>query len=163
MISSLLLSQEIWNACVYEAASKYPLESGGLFLGTQEADGVALATDMIGPGPGAIHSRRSLEFDHEWQNAKIAALYAASGRRIGFLGEWHTHPDAHSGTMSTLDKATLLELSIYEKLRAPDAVMAILFGRGAEWQAEAWRIESAKIALGTFITIHLARVRFSIS
>src|SRR4051812_41398728 len=83
----LRIPKSIWDLCTAEAASRFPLETGGVFLGHQTATSRALVTDMIGPGPNAVHSTRGLTVDHEWQNEQIAARYAASGQTLSYLGE----------------------------------------------------------------------------
>jgi integrative and conjugative element protein (TIGR02256 family) len=76
-----------------EAAARYPLETGGVFMGYWADDRTAVVTQAIGPGPNAYHHRHRFAPDQEWQTTEIAEYYRASGRRETYLGDWHTHPD----------------------------------------------------------------------
>src|SRR5664279_5393472 len=69
----------------------YPLEVGGVLIGYHYGGTVEIA-HAIGPGPGASHGRFRFEPDSEWQFEQISLLYEVSGRRLSYLGDWHTHP-----------------------------------------------------------------------
>ena len=159
--SSVSISSAILRACSSEASEKAPLETGGLFLGTRTADGTVTITDMIGPGPSAVHKRDSLEVDHDWQNAEVARVYAESDRTVGYVGEWHTHPSAASPRLSNLDKRTLLKLARFSPLRCPDPLMAIFYPADGVWAAGFWRIQSvAKILrIWTHVSVETVPVR----
>jgi integrative and conjugative element protein (TIGR02256 family) len=76
-----------------EADDKSPNETGGMMLGYVSPGGSALAvTDIIGPGPNALHRRSRFEPDGAWQQARLVERYAASGRITTYLGDWHSHP-----------------------------------------------------------------------
>lgn len=44
------------------------------------------------PGPSAKHRLSSFEPDTVWQNKQGQRIHRQSGRRIRYLGDWHTHP-----------------------------------------------------------------------
>ena len=80
---------------VGEAQRAYPQESGGILMGywvVQPTE--AVITDVIGPGPGAIHRDTSFLPDAEYQADQVARRYEASGRLHTYLGDWHSHPNA---------------------------------------------------------------------
>lgn len=66
-------------------------ETGGALLGWRDGPDVAVAC-VLGPGPNATHRLRSFEPDGPWQVAQGRRIYAATGRRVAYLGDWHTHP-----------------------------------------------------------------------
>lgn len=66
-------------------------ETGGMLLGYEDVAGNLVVTQATRPGPTARHGWFSFEPDHEWDRELLAEIYTASGRRIRYLGEWHSH------------------------------------------------------------------------
>src|SRR5665647_1501067 len=106
------------------------LETGGVLLGyATETEWVVGA--VVGPGPDASHWATGFTPDAEWQAERIAELYEASGRRLQYLGDWHTHP-AGSAVPSKLDRRTLRRIAHSSAARCPRPLMAILAGSSDE-------------------------------
>lgn len=121
---------------VAEADEKAPLETGGVLLGV--SDGVNVWIDaVIGPGPGAMHRKTSFTPDAAYQQQEIAAIYETSGRRVSYLGDWHTHPGS-APYLSWRDRRTVRGISRTAGARQPNPVMLIL-GYGDPWRAVACR------------------------
>jgi integrative and conjugative element protein (TIGR02256 family) len=89
-------------------------------------------SSVIGPGPRASHRATSFTPDAAWQEEQLAEVYEQAGRRLHYLGDWHTHP---RGTvrLSGTDRATLRRIADHPDARAPHPVMALLAG-GPLWQ-----------------------------
>jgi integrative and conjugative element protein (TIGR02256 family) len=66
------------------------LETGGILLGHQHADGHLTVTVAGDPGRRAERRRRSFRRDHDHAQALAGAAYAHD-RRV-WVGDWHTHP-----------------------------------------------------------------------
>jgi integrative and conjugative element protein (TIGR02256 family) len=131
------LSRSVLTFLTEEADRAAPDETGGILLGYWTGQhGDPVITHAIGPGPGAIHERERFVPDHEFQTLQIARLYEASGRRLQYLGDWHTHPGADA-YLSGKDEATLKQIAMHRDARAPKPVMLILAG-GPEWLPSAW-------------------------
>ena len=115
-----------------EAQRAYPLETGGLLLGWTTGPGAVVISQVIGPGPRATHRATSFAPDVAWQERQLADAYERAGRRLQYLGDWHTHP---RGTirLSGTDRATLRRIARHPDARAPHPVMAVLAG-GPPWQ-----------------------------
>lgn len=115
-----------------EAERAFPLETGGLLLGWSPQAGRVVISHVIGPGPRATHRRASFAPDAAWQEQQLAEAYEAAGRRLQYLGDWHTHP---RGTvcLSARDRATLQQIASHPNARAPHPTMAVLAG-GPLWQ-----------------------------
>src|SRR3989442_1461190 len=87
------IAKTVLQTMVVEARRRAPNETGGVLLGYwADAGRQVVITDAVGPGPQAAHRRTSFEPDHEFQEAEIRRLYRGSGRRLAYLGDWHTHP-----------------------------------------------------------------------
>lgn len=97
-----------------------------------------VVSDMIGPGPNALHEAGNFQPDQEWQLQEIARLYERSGRRITYLGDWHTHPRATSGYLSWTDRGVLRQIIASADARCPRPLMAILSGEPARWSFDCW-------------------------
>ena len=126
-----------WAAAALEAALReaqraYPLETGGLLLGWTSEPGAVVITQVIGPGPRATHRATSFTPDAGWQERQLADAYEQAGRRLQYLGDWHSHP---RGTirLSGTDRATLRHIAHERQARAAHPVMAVLAG-GPLWQ-----------------------------
>lgn len=133
-----------------EAARMAPQETGGVLMGywahapAADVAGLveAVVTACTGPGPQAVHRRTSFSPDDGFDEREIARLYAASGRRAGYLGDWHSHPGG-PGRLSGTDYATLRRIAREPNARAPHPVMVVLAG-GEPWVPHAWFVTTAR-------------------
>lgn len=123
-MTTVWLGAGVETALLAEAVSKAPLETGGVLLGWISGAEICI-TNVIGPGPAAVHEAESFEPDSSWQQDKIALLYGRSGRRLAYLGDWHTHP-AGRPEPSDQDCRTLLAIANSSTARCPNPVMLIL-------------------------------------
>lgn len=134
------IAGDVRNAMVTEAERAFPDETGGVLLGywTASHDEVVV-TDMVGPGPHAIHRPYSFVPDAHYHEHEIARLYEAANRRITYLGDWHTHPHGPA-YLSRQDCRTLRRISNYREARAPEPLMAVL-ARGIRWRMGLWALK----------------------
>ncbi|GAA3163994.1 hypothetical protein GCM10010531_15190 [Blastococcus jejuensis] len=115
-----------------EAQRAYPSETGGLLLGWSGQPGMVFISQVIGPGPGASHRATAFSPDAAWQEEQLAYAYELAGRRLQYLGDWHTHPRGTT-RLSRTDRATLRHIAEHPDARAERPVMAVLAG-GPLWQ-----------------------------
>ena len=125
--------------CVTEADRAFPNETGGTFLGWWSDAATCTVTEMIGPGPEAEHRPWSFQPDQDWQLREIARRYRASGRRLSYLGDWHTHPGARSGTPSAADKRAIRTIIGAPEARCPCPIMIIWHGHPGSWKPTPWQ------------------------
>jgi len=129
-----------------QADLAFPLETGGVLLGYLSNKKQVVVTNSIGPGPRARHARDSFDPDNAFQEQEIARLYAQSGRRWSYLGDWHTHPRS-SSKLSPQDKRTLRRIGHFRPARISTPVMAILGGGPtSEWSLAIWQAMPAVFA-----------------
>jgi integrative and conjugative element protein (TIGR02256 family) len=100
-----------------------PKETGGVLMGYITTDHYVV-TDLIGPGPNAVHSLFSFQPDQEFHKQEIAALYEQSEQRTKYLGDWHTHPNSFPYLSST-DKKTAQKIAAYSEARLSNPVMLV--------------------------------------
>ena len=93
-ISRVWVSDAVRDEFVVEAERAGDYETGGILIGYWTPDGSqAVVTQIIGPGPGALHTRTKFVPDTEYQEVEITRIYLESGRIQTYLGDWHTHPE----------------------------------------------------------------------
>jgi integrative and conjugative element protein (TIGR02256 family) len=119
----ILVEREHLEEMLLEGRRTFPLETGGVLMGFVSA-GRIVVTSVIGPGPRAVHRRRSFTPDAEWQQARVADLYEMSGRRDTYLGDWHTHPGG-STRASFGDWVAAWTIARSHEARCPNPVMLI--------------------------------------
>lgn len=129
-----------WKEMATEASHRGPLESGGVLLGWRNGADVVVS-HVVGPGPDAQHERTAFHPDSTWQAARISELYEESGRRLEYLGDWHTHPYGRPWP-SRRDERTLRHIAGSSEARCPDPIMLILGSTEADgvsaWSAGAF-------------------------
>lgn len=108
-----------------EIARHYPMETGGLLVGYWPNEHEVIVTGIIGPGPKAKHSTNSFFPDNRWQRRELARVYARSGRRVTYLGDWHSHPNGNPSP-SRQDAATAKTIASYPAARCPRPLIFII-------------------------------------
>lgn len=84
-------------------------------------------TDIVSPGPKAIHGLDDFSPDHKYHEFEVARIYNMSAGRIVYLGDWHSHPNG-SVYLSEKDRATLQRIGSSQEARMPTPLMAIMAG-----------------------------------
>lgn len=107
-----------------------PLETGGVLLGVERDDELEVL-ELIGGGPGARRERTRFVPDGEWQRQQIADRYAASGRTLAYLGDWHSHPVG--GKPSRLDRSTAARIASTPSARCPRPLFIIVTREKGAW------------------------------
>lgn len=106
-------------------ARQYPdLETGGLLLGYWKDDEIVVAS-ATGPGPNAQRGRTWFRPDQQWQTEDLARAYAASGRTMTYLGDWHTHPGG-TAIPSRTDRRTMRAIKREAAARQSRPLMGIV-------------------------------------
>ena len=131
-------SQNCLLSCGEEASRSFPFETGGTFMGWWADRDTAVITSVIGPGPKASHGRHHFQPDQEWQIDQIAKHYEASGRRETYLGDWHSHPNAISGTLSWTDRRVLRRIINTDAARCSTPLMSVFWGKPDDWEMVMW-------------------------
>lgn len=89
------------RASVLAKISKYrqlstEVESGGILLGEFfPAEGVIRIMFASSPGKSDVRSMFAFRRDAERSTRIAQAIWKRSGGSVHYLGEWHTHPEAH--------------------------------------------------------------------
>jgi integrative and conjugative element protein (TIGR02256 family) len=120
------------------ARERAPHETGGMLVGWTVATGDVVACASIGPGPRAVFKPDRFEPDGRWQQKELTKIYAASGRTVTYVGDWHSHPRG-SGRPSPTDVETAELVAATPESRAPAPVTLVLACRRRRWRAHAYR------------------------
>lgn len=137
----LVLSQHLVQRCIAEVDAKFPLESGGVLMGRRRHASEIVVDQVIGPGPSSRHERYRFEPNLEWQHARIAESYDASNGASTYLGDWHSHPGATHGRLSSLDRGALRAIISAPEAQCPEPLMVIFWGKPGDWTMAAWQAQ----------------------
>jgi integrative and conjugative element protein (TIGR02256 family) len=142
---TLWLPEHLRDALVLQGVDNAPYETGGILLGYELVDELAVVvTDLVGPGPTASYSRGEFVPDGLWQEHQVARIYERSGRRTTYLGDWHSHPDG-SPTPSRRDHRTARAIGRHAPARMPRPVMLIAASGDEKWLVAAFRLRRRKL------------------
>ncbi len=145
-IEVLSISPHALRAMEAEANDRLESETGGILMGFWAPIGSEIVvTEIIGPGPQAQHGRTYFYPDDAFQEAEVARIYSASGRRHTYLGDWHTHPGSKKAALSWQDRRTLRKICTHPEARAPKAIMLVLAGNHTAWLPAAWCGRSSRL------------------
>lgn len=145
MSDTAWVDRKILSAMSEESNYWCTKESGGVLMGYW-SDRDVVITDIIGPGPKAVHRRYSFTPDSTWQEDQIARIYEDSGRVHTYLGDWHSHP--YGGReLSIKDLSVMIRVATHRPARAVRPIMLILYNN-PKWELVVWRFAFSKIVSG---------------
>ncbi len=123
---------------IFEATTKAPLETGGILMGYFGQPGnVPVILWASGPGSQSVHYRNYYNPDYEFDESQIATIYEKYGRKITYLGDWHSHP-APLPVLSYRDKRTLRRIAGCKSARVETPLMLLLSYDG-QWDVTIWQ------------------------
>ncbi|MFA4828785.1 MAG: Mov34/MPN/PAD-1 family protein [Thermodesulfovibrionales bacterium] len=137
---TIWLDREHLRVLCEEANDKYPNETGGCFVGYYfKKNKDLVVTNIVGPGPNAIHGEYYFKPDDDWQEKEIGKLYSESGRLYTYLGDWHVHtvPDEK---LSWKDKKTLRRIARHTPARIITPIMGIMY-LTENWNLAIWQLK----------------------
>lgn len=67
-------------------------EAGGVLLGKRRGRHFDV-THLTVPFPTDVRTRTAFNRESSGHQSEASALWTSSGREIGYLGEWHSHPE----------------------------------------------------------------------
>jgi len=134
------MAADLLARCATEVSATFPLESGGVLMG-RRTDACVVIDHVIGPGPAAKRGRYRFASDTTWQHERIAERFYATSGESTYLGDWHSHPQATHGDLSSADVAALRLLMDSAAAQCPDPLMLILWGGPRRWNRSLWRAE----------------------
>lgn len=124
-----------------EAGRAFPNETGGVLMGWHRPErDEFVVVHAVGPGSGSVHESHRFEPDNRHHVEAVGDVYQRSGRKVTYLGDWHTHP-LGTTSLSWTDRRTLGGIASHEPSRCPEPLMFVLGGSpdvGWDAQAHAW-------------------------
>jgi len=89
-----------------------PNETGGIFIGSANHKTKTIhVIDLIEAPTDSIHQQFGFQRGINGIHQKISEIENLSGGKLGFIGEWHSHPDGYDD-LSTQDYETITELKL---------------------------------------------------
>ena len=134
-----------------EANRRLIRETGGALLGWFEDSDYVIA-QVLGPGPKAVHGWSHFEPDAGWQVNEGRRIYETTGRRVRYLGDWHTHPRGGCAPSPT-DLETVAAIAIDRDFAIEKPLYAIMCRpwtrvmRGNSWNLllGVWVVDSLEL------------------
>ncbi|MFC4905562.1 Mov34/MPN/PAD-1 family protein [Kocuria oceani] len=149
----------LFDQMVADGNQCHPNETGGILLG-QSSLGSFRVMHTIGAGPEAEHYSRSFTPDRDWQYDQIDEIWAKTGGKIEYLGDWHTHPTG-APIPSNTDQTLLRRTAGNPACQCPHPLMLILGQQDgtAKWMlAGFWYAPSKHEVKGSLIRVDVQLV-----
>ena len=131
-------------------AEHFPNETGGVLMGYWgQSSTDVLITQIIGPGPDAIHESIRFVPDRDYHLRQVAITYEKSDRYWTYLGDWHVHPEG-SIRLSRVDKRTMRNIALYEPARTSNPLMLLMGGKLNVPKMEIYVLDRMRVAYLNF-------------
>lgn len=142
------LQLKVWTQAealktAFEASSaSYPNESGGLLFGYRASRFEFVIEQISGPGPRAVHGPRSFIPDYDHDSKLALEIHERSTGEVGYLGDWHSHPNTTRSYLSRKDRSALRNILNSEDAKLTTVLSMVLSGIGdGNWSYQAWAAE----------------------
>lgn len=128
MQTTVWVAEDVLRFCRSEAARTFPDETGGVLMGWHRPERAeVVVVHAVGPGPDAQHEGVRFTPDNNHHVTSVGDVYRRSGRKVTYLGDWHSHPNGITQP-SRVDQRTLARIADHPPSRCPDPVMLLLAG-----------------------------------
>lgn len=138
------ISNTLVDTLLAEVDRTFPLETGGVLMGYLAREELVIS-EIIGPGPNAVHRTHSFTPDYTYQEIEVARLYEESNRKCTYLGDWHSHPRQKWPNLSAKDIQTLHRIARSKKARITTPLMLLLSGQPTSWKLNIWQWQPGKL------------------
>lgn len=102
-----------------------PYETGGILLGYTDVRGNLVVTEVVGPGPDAVHQEDYFLPDGTFQQNEINRVFESSEGKTTYLGDWHSHP-FKKPYLSSIDLVTLKKIARHKTSGTKEPVFLII-------------------------------------
>jgi integrative and conjugative element protein (TIGR02256 family) len=136
---TLVIESPLADEIIAQADKHAPLETGGILLGHPgDQDALARVVELVAAGPQARRRRHRFAPDGPWQRDEVASRYRESGRRLHYLGDWHSHPTGNGP--SRLDHETARRIAAERAARCAHPIFLIAVRDRDDWDLRAYRL-----------------------
>jgi integrative and conjugative element protein (TIGR02256 family) len=142
-VYQIRLAASAAEAMQQESQRRYPHETGGILIGSVEADWLNV-THVVGPGLQAHHGLRRFVRDGDYAQQELDARYIASEGQLDYVGEWHSHP-LPSGP-SPQDRTSLIWISMNAAYQQEHPVLILCQrARSKQWLFQGYQWQSTNL------------------
>ncbi|MCL2815917.1 MAG: Mov34/MPN/PAD-1 family protein [Oscillospiraceae bacterium] len=92
MPAKVIFSERAYTALLAETNEKISTETGGVFLGVAQQNGVWYVVETIDPGPDSVFETTYFEYDKKYVTHLANKINKLYGDKLNVLGLWHRHP-----------------------------------------------------------------------
>ena len=130
-----------------EADSKWPLETGGILLGSTKGGRIRVER-ATGPGPKAKHGLASFSRDGNFAQTELERAWIESDGAVDYIGEWHSHtlPIGPSGR----DRKSIVFIASSPEYAAPEPLLLLCMPRGVIGR-RVWEIRAYCLVAGRLV------------
>lgn len=131
----------------FAGESRDGLETGGILVGHESADGTIKISSAGDAGPKAL--RESRRFLRDLDHAQALAAVAFEASRAQWVGEWHTHPSGQIEP-SQLDLDTYIHHLVDPDLEFNSFASVVVTPCDPEWRSVSawiWVCEAQSVSL----------------
>ena len=128
-VSSVHISTNVIKTIEKITRGYYPNEFGGVFIGYKSNNSYIITNILI---PDQYENGKTIFVRHPGTlNQRLNEIYKMTGGKIGYIGEWHSHPDGPT-TPSITDLNAMKEIAKDKKI---NIVKPLLMIAGVEKQS----------------------------
>lgn len=140
---TIWIKKEVLDFIFSNGDSFLPKETGGVLIGYRASETEFVVTDIVGPGPKAIHGNTFFKPDQRYHKMEVASKYLDSGYTETYLGDWHTHPHS-SPYLSDKDKKTVKKIALHTPARLQNPIMLVAAPPKNEYKIWVYEIYGSK-------------------
>jgi integrative and conjugative element protein (TIGR02256 family) len=89
---AIFVVPSVLDSIRHEVSRAKRKETGGSLVGYLSADNAVVVTHASGPGPRAELAYDSVLVDGTFSSEFTNRIFAQSGGRLDYIGDWHRHP-----------------------------------------------------------------------
>jgi integrative and conjugative element protein (TIGR02256 family) len=142
------LNKSAMQSAFAESDLAFPNETGGLLFGYRAANSEFVIERISGPGPQAVHNRRSFIPDYAHDTELALEVHAESQGNITYLGDWHSHPNTSRSYLSRKDRLAISSVLNSNESNLDTALTMVIAGFGdGDWNYRIWIAELVKTFL----------------
>ena len=123
---------------------KLPNETGGVLLGTFDFERrIVYIVDVIASPPDSVEWPVLYIRGCQGLTNQLTAIRGLTMEQVGYVGEWHSHPDGHSCARSADDRKVLNWLCDHMDAQGLPAIMLIVAQNDFEFYSQEHPIQAA--------------------
>lgn len=124
--------------------SRLPAETGGVLIGAVDSERSRIyVADLLASPPDSKEWPSSYVRGSQILTHRITQIEVATAFQLGYVGEWHSHPDGASASLSRVDRKGLQTLADIRSIDGFPSLALIVSKSEASWYLEMKRADAS--------------------